>query len=1078
MNSIDPQQSDRRTPAAVSGEAGSRLADFSVRYPVTICMVFVLLLTLGTISIFRIPLVLLPTVDGPFLNVFVQHPNNTPLQNLETITKPLEEALSTIPGVQRLTSFASSDNARVDLNFGWDRDVGMVRNEVREKVDQIRDELPANIERVGIFNFTTDQQPILFGAFSSQRNLRQSADFLDLKVKKPLERVPGVAEVMLWGVGRREINIDLRLADIKRYRVDTGRLFQRLDAVNVNRSLGRVVDGEVQYSALTQGTLASLTDIETIPVNDRGLLLRDIADIIYEAPPRSSGSRLNGQEALGFLVRKTAEANSVETSRGVVNVLDELRNDPSMGEINVFLWFDQGKEIIRSLSGLLDSGLVGALLAVLVLACFLRRWAAAMVIALSIPFSIVAAIGFLYFSGKTLNALTMLGLMLATGMLVDNAVVVLESIYQKLEKGMDRVTAARVGTQEVITAVVAATLTSVIIFVPLIFGQKSEMSAYLSHAGFSIIFSLMCSLFISLTLIPLAMAKFLNMQVKSQPSWRSMLTGWLRVFSRPGSSEPMTPPAQPQPPVSETSKYMRGYLRLVAWPLEHRVLSGIILVPALIAGSGWLLMNKVPNMSPEALSIRDVQVRYTFSENFHYAKIVNDYVIPVEDVLDRNRERWKIKDIRSEYDNNRARTEIYFDTDSITHAELQGFRDEIEKELPDLAGAAITLGSQRGEDRTGFSANLFGDDPGTLERLALEAKAKLLERPGFARVNPRLENAEEEVQIRLRRELARQYGVSPQSVSEVLGVVVQGRRIRGFRTPEGEVDVLVQLRQEDRENLDDLRSMVVGAGAAGEPVLLSQVADLQIEKVPGQIRREERRTSLSLWAEYTGGQREVGKAAMTEVMNLLDYPPGYGWSYSFFTNQYDNDMSDFWLNIGVALFMVYFVMASLFESLAHPFAIMFSLPFALVGVALSLYLTNTPFTIMAMVGSMVLIGIVVNNGIVLVDHINNLRRKGLPRALAIEEGCRERLRPILMTATTTIVGMIPLAWGDGGMLAMQYFPMARTVMGGLVASTVLTLIVLPAYYTLFDDLSLWLRDLARSTGSSRAPRVGVKPVWR
>ena len=523
---------------------------------------------------------------------------------------------------------------------------------------------------------------------------------------------------------------------------------------------------------------------------------------------------------------------------------------------------------------------------------------------------------------------------------------------------------------------------------------------------------------------------------------------------------------------------MRGYLRLVAWPLKHRVLAGIILAPALIAGSGWLLMNKVPNMSPEALSIRDVQVRYKFSENFHYAKIVSDYVIPVEDVLDRNRDRWKIKDIRSEYDNNSARTEIYFDTDRITHVELQKFRDEIEKKLPDLAGAEITLGSQRGEDSTGFSANLFGDDPGTLERLALEAKAKLLERPGFVRVNPRVDNAAEEVQIRLRRELARQYGISPQSVSEVLGIVIQGRQIRGFRTPEGEVDVLVQLRQEDRENLDDLKSLVVGSGSDGEPILLTQVADLRIEKVPGQIRREDRRTSLSLWAEYTGGQREEGKAAMTEVMNLLDYPPGYSWSYSFFTNQYDNDMTDFWLNIGIALFMVYFVMASLFESLAHPFAIMFSLPFALVGVALFLYVTSTPFTIMAMVGSMVLIGIVVNNGIVLVDHINNLRRKGFPRALAVEEGCRERLRPILMTATTTIVGMVPLAWGDGGMLGMQYFPMARTVMGGLLASTVLTLIVLPTYYTLFDDLGQWLRDLSRLTGSPRAPRVEAKPVWR
>ncbi len=1081
MNSQDQDRPRSRTPSALSAAAGNRLADFSVRYPVSICMAFVLLLALGIISVFKIPLVLMPSIEGPFLNVNVRQPNSTPLQNLESITKPLEEALATIPGVQRSQSYASTGSGSVELNFDWGQDVGMVRNEVRDKVDQIRDELPPNVESIGIWNWNSEQNPILYGSFSSERDLRHSADFLDLKVKKPLERVPGVAEVQLWGVGRREVNIDLRLDDIKRYRVDVAQVFRKLDGININRSLGRVVDGEVEYSALTQGTLTSLTDIETIPVNDRGLLLRDIADIVYEAPPRSSGSRLNGNDALGFMVRKTSEANVVDTVNGVIGTIDGLRDDPTMGDIRLFLWFNQGKEITNSLSGLLNSGIVGAVLAVVVLVFFLRRLDASLIIALSIPFSIISAIGFLYFTGKSLNALTMLGLMLATGMLVDNAVVVLESIYQKLEKGMDRVVAARVGTQEVITAVIAATLTSVIIFVPLVFGQKSEFSTYLGHAGTSIIFALLCSLFISLTLIPLTMAKFLRVDVKSRPRWYAWMARRMRVFSR----RPETASIAQRDAVRVSSENERrsnpiidGYVWLVSWPLAHRTLSGLILAPAMIAGSSWLLMNKVPNMTPEALSIRDVQVRYKFTENFHYAKIVTDYVIPVEEVLMQNRERWKIKDIRTEYDNNRASTRIFFDSERITHDELQGLRDEIEEELPEIPGSEITLGSQRGEDRTGFSANLFGDDPETLERLALEVKEKLLARPGFSRVSPRVDNAEEEVQIRLRRELARQYGVSPQSVSEALGIVLQGRQIRGFRTPEGEVDVLVQLRQEDREDLDDLKSMTVGAGADGEPILLTQVADLRIEKVPGRIRREGRRTSLSLWAEYKGGQRDVGKAAMTEVMNLLDYPPGYGWSYSFWTNQFDNDRQDFWWDIGLALFMVYFVMASLFESLSHPFAIMVSLPFALVGVAVFLYLTNTPFNMMAWIGSMVLIGIVVNNGIVLIDHINNLRRKGMARPDAIREGCRERFRPIVMTATTTIVGLVPLAWGDSGMVGMKYFPLARTVMGGLLASTILTLIVLPTYYTLFDDFGQWLNRVWRTTKPAGQFRLGAKPVWR
>ncbi len=269
------------------------------------------------------------------------------------------------------------------------------------------------------------------------------------------------------------------------------------------------------------------------------------------------------------------------------------------------------------------------------------------------------------------------------------------------------------------------------------------------------------------------------------------------------------------------------------------------------------------------------------------------------------------------------------------------------------------------------------------------------------------------------------------------------------------------------QDIGDLKSLVVGAGPDGEEILLSQVADFGIVKTPARLQREDRRTYTRVSASYTGEKREDGRAAITEVMNDLSYPQGYAWSFGFWTLREDEDNQAFLFNLLLALFMVYFVMASLFESLAHPMAIILSLPFAVVGVAWFLLLTGTPFNIMAMIGMLVLIGVVVNNGIVLVDHINNLRREGRPRQQAILEGCRERLRPILMTAATTIVGLIPLAWGDGGLFDMKYFPMARTVMGGLIASTALTLIVLPTYYTLFDDLAVWVKRTWFASDPSR-----------
>ena len=1055
-----PREETRHTePRGTGGRtaaSGNRLAEFSLRYPVTICMVFVLFFALGVISIFKIPLVMMPAMDWPFLEIRLAYDNATPLQVLESITKPLEEALSTVPGAKRMSSRASSSYSEVELTFGWEEDLDARRAEIRDKIDQIRDNLPDDIEHIWIRNWGTEDMPIIFGRIASGKDLRTAYDFLDLKIKKPIERVPGVAEVEVWGAGRREIDIDLRLDDIKRYRVDIRQLFQRLDDINVNRSLGRVVDGEIRYGAMTQGTLASVTDIENIPVNDRGLRLDDIADIVYDTPPPTGGHRLNGKSAVGFVVRKTSQANTVKVVDGVLAKIEEIGKDPTLEGIDLMLRFNQGEQITKSLTGLLSAGAFGAVLAVLVLICFLRKWGATLVIALAIPFSIISAVGFLYLSGQTLDVFTMLGLMLATGMLVDNAVVVLESIYQKLEMGMDRVSAAKVGTQEVITAVIAATLTSVIIFVPLIFGEQNDFSVRLSHTGIAIIFSLGASLFISLTLIPLAMARLLRMDVRERSAWQQWIVERLdRLMRRRRAGEAVHP--LPETAALGTGRITKFYLHIVAWPLRHRVLVGLLFVPALIAGSYWLLMNKVPSMTPDALDVRDVRVSYRFSENFHYVKILQDYVIPVERFLDANREQFGIKDIYSRYNNNSANTQIYFDTDKVDHVALEKIREEITEGLPEIPGAEITLGSQRGENQTGFRANLFGDDPETLEALAQEAKRRLLALPDFTKVSTPRDSAEEEVQVRVRRDLARRYGVSAQSVSQALGIVVRGRQIRGFRTPEGEVDILVQLRPEDRENLNDLRSLVVGAGQDGAQITLEQVSDLRIEKVPGQIRRENRQTITSIRATYTGAQRDVGKQAMSDVLDLLDYPPGYGWSFSFWTNRQDESRAGFITNIVLALFMVYFVMASLFESVAHPFAIMFSLPFAMVGVAGFLYVTNSPFNLMAWIGSIVLIGIVVNNGIVLIDHINNLRRKGMRRSDAVMAGCRERLRPIVMTAATTIVGLIPLAFGQSSVFGMQYFPMARTVMGGLMASTVLTLVVLPTYYTLFDDLAVWVK---------------------
>ena len=477
---------------------------------------------------------------------------------------------------------------------------------------------------------------------------------------------------------------------------------------------------------------------------------------------------------------------------------------------------------------------------------------------------------------------------------------------------------------------------------------------------------------------------------------------------------------------------------------------------------------KVPDNTPDAQEISSLCVNYEFSENFHYAKIRRDYVMPVEEFLMQNKDRLKIKDVFSNYGNDSGHTDVYFDTGSLSLDEMKSIRETISEEIPVIPGAKINPGRQRGaENQDFFNASIYGDDPEVLGALASQARGRLLENGEFNAVYTALDQAQEELQIKLDRSLVRKYGISAETVSRFLAIVVRASMVGGYSTPQGEVEVWVRIHPDDMQDIGDLKSLVVGAGPNGEEILLSQVADFGIVKTPARLQREDRRTYTRISASYTGDKREDGRAAISKVMDSLNYPQGYGWSFGFWTLREDQDNQAFLFNLLLALFMVYFVMASLFESLAHPMAIILSLPFAAVGVAWFLLLTGTPFNMMAMIGMLVLIGVVVNNGIVLVDHINNLRREGRPRQQAILEGCRERLRPILMTAVTTIVGLIPLAWGDGGLFDMRYFPMARTIMGGLMASTALTLIVLPTYYTLFDDLAVWVKRTWFASDPSR-----------
>lgn len=1050
-----------------SSGSGQRIARFAVRKPVTITMVVACIVVMGLIALTRIPLMLVPQLDAPVMFVAAQYHNATPNQVLEAITKPIEEALATVPGIQRMSSRSAPDGTTIQIWCGMAADTSMIRANMREKIEQIRDQLPSDLRQIEIHNFSTDQIPILEGTLTAREDLRANFDFLDSRVLKPLERIPGVGNVEIWGANRKQIDIYLRIDDIRRHGVDVGQLFRDLDGSNANLSLGRVSDGGYRYSAIAKGTLRSVDEIAQFPVGQRGLVLSDIAHVLVDQRPRHGGRHQNGEQAVGIIVQKAANANTVETVDQVLAAFSRWEADPSMKGLAVRWWHDSGEEIRAHLSELLKAGLIGAALAVLVLFAFLRRLDASLAVGVAIPLSVLTAIGFIYLSGGSLNTLSMMGLMLAAGMLVDNAVVVLESIFQKLERGQSPAGAAQRGAGEVTIAVIAATSTTMIIFVPMMFDSESQLSIMLGHVGLAIIFALSCSLFISLTLIPLAVSRLLKGQVRWRPLANRRFWPGLPVPFRRGLKKLWRTGHPPS-----TKGIVYRYLHLVSWNLERRYFVGLVGVPATLGLAVWALVDVVPDNSPDANSALTVRLGYEFSENYHYAKIERDYVNPVEDYLHSNADRFRIKSTASSYGNNSAWTRAYLDATKIESGEITDIRAAIASGLPILPGAQIELAQEGDNDRNWITANLYGDDPSMLTSLHRQARESLRAVPGIAEIHTDSSGMGNEIQVRLRRDLARKYNVSPRTVSQALGIMVRSQRMKSFRTAEGEVELWVGIDPRDLQGIEDLKSVVVGVGPGGEEVLLGHVAELAIGRVPGRISREDRRTYTEVAVVWLGGKMEEGREAVREALDSLAYPPGYGWSFGFWTNQMDEDVQDFVFNIVLALVMVYLVMAALFESLLHPLAIMFSLPFSVVGIVLFLLVTGTPFDIMAQIGLIILVGIVVNNGIVLINHINNLRRAGLPRREAILRGCEERLRPICMTASTTIVGLIPLALGSAQFFGMSYYPLARTVMGGLAASTILTLVVLPTYYVVLDDLGRWCRTLWITS----APSVTAEPA--
>jgi HAE1 family hydrophobic/amphiphilic exporter-1 len=1017
------------------------LPELAIRRPVTTAMILVSLGVLGTVALGKMPLAHLPEMDEPEIFVRFPYPDASPEQVERMIVRPAEEAIASVRGLKKMWSRCGGEGATIRLEFGWGADIKLAQVETLEKLDRIRRDLPTDLEDISVgthWNNREADSPVLEVRVSSDLDLTESYDRLDRRIVRVLQRVPGVAQVRLDGVSPNEVRINLKLAALELHRIDRREVYRILRASNFDLSLGRIRGEEMSFDLRSLGSFRSIDEIRDLPVRADGLRLSDVADVVYGQPEVTFGRHLDGRTAIGLTVSAESKANVVEVSRTLRERLATLGNDPELAGIKFLVWFDQGEEIERTLAGLFSAGVFGAILASIVLFVFLERISTTLIAVLCIPFSLVITCGIIWAQGEAINTLSLLGLIVGVGMLVDNAVVVIENIFRHQELGEDQRRAAYVGSREVSIAVIAATLTSVIVFLPTLFNKPNAMTIPLRAIGLPVCFTLLASLFVSQTLIPLATSTLIRPKFAPRRRWMLFLE--------------------------------RVYDRVLAFHLRHRSITPIVVLA--LTASVWYPFQKTEiNFEMERPSLF-AQISYRFSEDVPIEE-KERIVTLLEKRIHERREELDCQSTYSWWSDSFSMTRVYLPEGAATPENLAILRERLRKSLPSIPGVRLDIEDGRRSWRQDrgkrVAVMLLGDESEVLGRLATEVRARIEKIPGLEDSFASNHQTGQEVHVLVDRNLASRYDVRSTELADAVGLTFRGRRLPRYRSPDGEREMRLMLDEQEDESLEQLQNLLVPT-RTGARVPLAALAD--VPKVPGyeRIERENRLTTVWVGANYTKGVKEEYFPAVTEALNGMEFPHGYSWSFGDALERRREQSLDFAINIGLALLLVFALMAGLFESTRQAIALMISLPFALSGAYWSLWFAGLNFDQPAAVGLLLLIGVVVNNGIVMIEHVNGYRRAGMSRDEALAKGCRERLRPILMTALTTLLGLLPMAIQKPALGGMYYYSMSYVLMGGIALSTILTLVYLPTAVCLVEDACDLVGRFARSAVGLVTPR--------
>ncbi|MBS0194845.1 MAG: efflux RND transporter permease subunit [Proteobacteria bacterium] len=1022
------------------------VAEFSLKRPVTTTMFFVSMMVIGLIAALRLPLEAMPDVSAPFIDVNVPYAGSTPAEVERTILRPTEEALATMSGIKHMNSSANASGANVFIEFSdWSRDVAIAASQARQRMDGIRDQLPSDVQRYLVQKFSTSDQAVLQVRLAGKGDLSADYAMIDREFVRPIERLPGVARVDVSGAAPDEVEIAVDPDRLTAHGVNLNDLATKLRAVNFSVSAGEIDDGGRRLRVQPVGEISDLDQLRDLVIGANGLRLRDIAEVHFHPQRITFGRRLNGKPAVGIDIYKERNANLVDVTRRAMAAVDAIRARPEMEGLRINVIDDAGKDVANSLRDLAEAGAIGLALSVAVLFFFLRDWSSTLMVTLAIPICFLITLGLMYFAGVTLNILSMMGLLLAVGMLVDNAVVVVESIYQERERLPDQPRRASiVGTRNVAIALSAGTLCHCIVFAPNLFGERNFLSIYLAQIAITISASLLASWLVAVSLIPMIAAR-----LRTPPTVRA--------------ENGLIPRLQ------------RAYAGLLRWTLNHRgwSVAGIVLIVAV----SFIPISRVKSDLFAQEQAGKTQIFYHWKGSYTREQM-SEEVRRVENYLDANRARLHIVQIYSYFsEEGFAGTMLKFDTN--TFAATAPLVEAVRKNLPRSARADIGIGDNDGgpggggaSNQQGIQLQLVGDSSQVLAGLGTQVVDALSRLPQLHDVRVDAGDQNTELQVHVDRARAAAFGFSAQDVANFIGIALRGTALHAFRHGDDEVPVTVRFAGSETYGEADLGRFTVST-PDGRKVPLLSLVDVATNPAATQIQRTDRQTTLTIKANLAAKVTSPdARKAMEKTLGTMRFPDGYSYSFDGAFRQDDEAGAQMGRNLLIALALIYIVMAAIFESLLFPAAILSGVLFSVLGVYWLFWITGTTFNIMSFIGILVLMGVVVNNGIVLVEHINNRRRSGMSRTDALVAGSRERLRPILMTMGTAILAMVPLAMGNTQIAGNgpPYYPMARAIAGGLAFSTVVSLLFLPTIYAILDDLrNGCVRLIRRARGVDATP---------